>query len=225
MDDSTKSQNGCFGKGCLVIFLGSIAVAMMVGAGAFYLYGKMLDRFTSTHSVDVQVVALDRNAIQVARLTLDRFRAALANNREETIEFTAADLNALVSADPDFAKARDRVRFVMTDSTMTMDLSVPVDSIPLPRFHDRWFNGTLRFNLDYSYGQFAFRPQLIQTSGGRVPDWLLTSELGSSFSHGFTKSFNEAVQKNRQGATFWKHIKKIAVAADKLVVSTQRVVD
>ena len=225
MDDSPEPRSGCFPKGCLIVSLVGIAMAVMVGAGAFYLYGKMLDRFTSVRPAEVQIVTPSRDAIQIARLTLDRFRAALANNREETIEFTSADLNALVSADSDFAGARGKVRFAMADSAMTMDLSTPVDSVPLPRFRGRWFNGTVRFSLDYSYGQFAFGPQLIQTSSGRVPTWLLTTEFGSSFSHSFTKSFNEAVQKNRQGATFWKHIKKITVEGDKLDVTTQRVVD
>jgi hypothetical protein len=225
MDDSPKPRSGCFPQGCLVVFLASIAMAVMVGAGAFYLYGKALDRFTSVRFADVQVVTPSRDAIQIARLTLDRFRAALASNREETIEFTSADLNALVSAESEFAGARGKVRFAMADSAMTMDLSAPVDSVPLPRFRGRWFNGTLRFSLDYSYGQFAFGPQLIQTSGGRVPHWVLASQFGSSLSHSFTKSFTGAVQKNRQRATFWKHIKKIAVEGDKLVVTTQRVVD
>ena len=106
MDDSPKPRSGCFPKGCLIVFLASIAMAVMVGAGAFYLYGKMLDRFTSVRPADLQIVAPSRDAIQVARLTLDRFRTALANNREETIEFTSADLNALVSADSEFAGAR-----------------------------------------------------------------------------------------------------------------------
>jgi hypothetical protein len=225
MDDSPKPRSGCFPKGCLIVFLAGIAMAVMIGAGAFYLYGKVLDRFTSVRPADLQIVAPSRDAIQVAGLTLDRFRTALANNREETIEFTSADLNALVSADSDFAGARGKVRFAMADSAMTMDLSAPVDSVPLPRFRGRWFNGTLRFSLDYSYGQFAFGPQLIQTNGGRVPEWVLTSQFGSSFSHSFTKSFNDAVQKNRQGATFWKHIKKITVEGDKLDVTTQHVVD
>jgi hypothetical protein len=147
----------------------------------------------------------------------------MANNREETIALSAADLNALVARDREFSGARGRVRFAMADSVMTLDLSVPVDFIPLPRLKNRWFNGTARFVLNFEYDQFEIAPTLIQAGGWRVPDWILSSAFASSFSRSFSRSFHEAMQKNLQGAAVWSHIKTLKVEGDKLVITTQRV--
>ena len=223
--EQSKTGLGCFGRGCLVILLGSIAVALIAGGGIVFVYDKAVDRFTSAHPVDVRVARHDQNSLQIAKLTLDRLRAALAQNREETIEFTAADLNALVADHSDFAGVRGRVYFGIADSAMTLELNAPLETLPWPRLKGRWFNGTLRFTMDYEYGQFTFGPKVIRSRQWQVPDWFLTSNFGSSFvrgfNTGFTKDFNRSMQKDPLSATFWNHIKRITIDRDKLVVTTQ----
>ena len=61
-----------------------------------------------------------------------RLRTAIADNKETTVEFTGADLNALFARDPDFEDLRGRVRIEIADSTMTIAVSAPLSSIPLP---------------------------------------------------------------------------------------------
>jgi hypothetical protein len=111
----------------------------------------------------------------------------------------------------------------MADSAMTLDLSVPMTGIGLPRLQGRWFNGTLRFTLNYEYDQFKIEPTLITANGWRMPDWLLTSSFSSSFSQSFSKSYHQTIEKNPRSSAFWRHIRKIAVDRDKLVVITQRI--
>jgi len=227
--EQSKTGLGCFGRGCLVALLGSIAVALIAGGGIVFIYDKAVDRFTSAHPVNVPVAGHDHNSLQIAKLTLDRLRAALAENREETIEFTAADLNALVADHSDFAGVRGRVYFGIADSAMTLELNAPLEALPWPRLKGRWFNGTLRFTMDYEYGQFTFGPKFIRSRQWQVPDWFLTSTLGSSFvrgfNTGFTRDFNRSMQKDPLSATFWNHIKGITIDRDKLVVTTQHTVE
>ena len=200
-------------------------MALIVGGGIVFIYDKAIDRFTSGHPVNVQVAGHSHNSLQIAKLTLDRLRAAVAENREETIEFTAADLNALVADHSDFARVRGRVYFGIADSAMTLELNAPLETLPWPRLKGRWFNGTLRFTMDYEYGQFRFGPKLIRSRQWQVPDWFLTSNFGSSFvrgfNTGFTKDFNRSMQKDPPSAAFWNHIKSITIDRDKLVVTTQ----
>jgi uncharacterized MAPEG superfamily protein len=217
-----KSGTGCFVRGCLVVLVAGIALAVVVGVGSLYLYRKVIDGFTSTQPVDIQVAAPTEGEFQAAQSALDRVRSAIANNREETIAFSAAALNALVTRDREFSGARKRVRFAMADSVMTLDLSAPVESLRWPRLKDRWFNGTARFTLRFEYDQFMIAPLSIQAAGWRVPEWLLTSDVNSSFSRSFTKSFHDAMRRNPQGAAVWNHIKAIRVQDDKLVITTGR---
>lgn len=223
MDGQPKNGAGCFVRGCLVVVIASIALAVILGVGGALLYQKVLNRFTAAEPVDVQVTAPTPAEYQVARTDFDRLRAAIANNREETIALSAADLNALVARDREFSGARGRVRFTMADSVMTLDLSVPVDSFPLPRLKNRWYNGTARFALNFEYDQFEIAPTLIEAGSWRVSDWILSPAFASSFNRSFSRSFHEAMQKNSQGAAVWSHIKSIKVEGDKLVIATRRV--
>lgn len=197
----------------------------MAGGGIYYLYGKMLDRLTSAHPRNVEFASYSRDRVQIARLTLDRFQAALSDNRQDTIEFTAGDLNALVAEHPDFAHARGRVYFTIADSSMTLDLSVPLDHVPFPRLRGRWFNGKVRFSLNYEYDQFSFGSMLVESGRWRIPNWLLSPTFASSFSRSFSNNFNQSLSRNPAGAVFWKHIKSIVVQGDNLIVTTQKVVD
>ena len=204
-------------------------MALIVGGGIVFIYDKAIDRFTSGHPVNVQVAGHSHNSLQIAKLTLDRLRTAVAENREETIEFTGADLNALVADHSDFARVRGQVYFGIADSAMTLELNAPLEALPWPRLKGRWFNGTLRFTMDYEYGQFTFGPKLIRSRQWQVPDWFLTSTLGSpfvrGFNTGFTRDFNRSMQKDPPSATFWNHIKRITIDRDKLVVTTQHTVE
>jgi hypothetical protein len=221
MSEQAKTDTGYFAQGCLAVVLGSLAVALLLCGGGIYFYGRIIERSTSAQPANIILAAPTHGQFETARSALERFRAAIANNREERAEFSATDLNALIAAHPDFAGARGRVRFAVNESAMTLDLSAPLDSVPLPKLKRRWFNGTARFTVNYEFDQFAFGPIALAGGGWRVPDWLLTSEFGASFSRSFSQSFQEAMRKNAQGAAFWRHIRTITVEGDRLVVTTQ----
>jgi hypothetical protein len=223
MSGPEEAKAGCFLRGCLVVLLGSAAMAILGAASVFYLYDNVIGQFSTARLTDLSVIAPSHEEYQIARRNLENLRWALTANREETIEFTATDLNALVSNHPDFTGARGRVRFGLADSALSLDLNVPADSLALPGLKGRWFNIKLRTALEYEYDQFKFSPSSIALGRWRVPVWLLTSSFGSSFSQSFSKGYQRSLQKEPRSAFFWKHIKRITLQGDKLIVTTQKV--
>jgi len=210
---------GCFAKGCLTLLIvGFLLLACGLG-GTWYLYVKTVDNLTSPAPADVQVQPPSERQFQTAANSMNRLREAAAANKEATAEFTAADLNALFARDAAFSDLRGRVRVEIADSTMTIALSAPLHSIPLPRIKKRWFNGTARFSFTYEAGTFSFDIKSAEAGGHQVPDLFLTESSISSFNDSMNKSFRDEVKDN--GSDFWNHVKKMSLEGDKLVVTTQ----
>jgi hypothetical protein len=212
---------GCFAKGCLtVLIVGFILIAGIIG-GTWYLYVKTVDNLTSRAPADVHSEPPSEHQFQTAEKSMTRLRNAIANNEATTVEFTAADLNALFARDPDFDDWRGRVRIEIADSTMTVGLSAPLSSIPLPRMKNRWFNGTVRFTFAYESGTFRFDIKSAEAGGHHVPDLFLSGSAISSFNESMNRSFRDELRKNDRGSEFWNHVKTMSLEGDKLVVTTQ----
>jgi hypothetical protein len=212
---------GCFAKGCLTLLIvGFILIAGVIG-GTWYLYVKTVNNLTSPAPADVQVEPPSERQFQTAENSMDRLRTAIAGNKETTVEFTAADLNALFARDPEFSDWRGRVRIKIADSTMTIALSAPLSFIPLPKMKKRWFNGTARFSFTYESGTFSFDIKSAEAGGHHVPDIFLSSSSISSFNESMNRSFRNTLDGNDRGSEFWNHVKKMSLEGDKLVVTTK----
>jgi len=212
---------GCFAKGCLTLLVvGFLLLACGLGA-TWYVYVQMVDKLTSPESADVQVAPPSEAQFQAAESSMNRLRNAVADNKETTVEFTAADLNALIARDSAFSDWRGKIRIEMADSTMTVAVSAPLHSIPLPRLRKRWFNGTARFSFIYEAGRFSFDIKSAEAGGHQVPDVFLSESSISSFNESMNKSFRDEVRDNDSGSEFWDHVKKMSLEGDKLVVTTQ----
>lgn len=207
--------------GCLtVLIVGFILMAGMIGC-TWYLYVKMVDNLTSPAAEEVQMEPPSESQFQTAENSMARLREAIANNKETTVEFTAADLNALFARDLDFKEWRGRTRIEIADSTMTIALSASLNSIPLPRVKKRWFNGTARFSFTYESGTFHFDIESAEAGGHQVPSVFLSSSVISSFNESMNESVRDELRNDDQGSEFWDHVKKMSLEGDKLVVTTQ----
>jgi hypothetical protein len=212
---------GCFAKGCLtVLIVGFILIAGVIGS-AWFIFNKAVNNLTSAGSATVQIEQPSEAQFQAAEDSLARLNKAIANGEEATVEFTSADLNALLARDEDFKEFRGRARIDIADSMMTIDLSVPLDSIRWRRLQRRWFNGTARFGLSYSSGQFRIDLESAEAGGHRLPGRFISETFMSSFNDGLNESFQEKLREYATGETFWEHVKSIALTGDKLVVTTQ----
>lgn len=211
---------GCFAKGCLtVLIIGFILIAGGIGI-TWYVYVKTVNNLTSPAPADVQVAPPSESQYQAAESSMERLRTATASNKETTVEFTGADLNALFARDPDFEDLRGRVRIEIADSTMTVALSAPLSSIPLPKMKRRWFNGTARFSFTYDDGTFSFDIKSAEAGGHQVPDIFLSS-FDSSFDESMNRNFLNELKGNDHDSEFWDHVKTMRLVGDKLVVTTK----
>jgi len=212
---------GCFAAGCLVVVVVVAFFIAVGGVGAWLLYGRAVTMFTSRQPADVRIANVSDVDLHNAERKLNQLGQAAANNEETTVEFTAAELNAMIAREPLFAELNNRVRIAMADSLMNVEMSAPLDAAPLPKLRGRWLNGGARFGFSFSLGEFAFEPKWAEANGHLFPEEFFTA-FTPSFNRRFNDGFRREVEKNDQAALFWKHIKTIAVDRDRLVVATQR---
>ena len=216
-----EQGRSCFATGCLAIAIAVISLVAIAGVGGWYLYGKAISLFTSPQPVGLRITEPTVGNFRAAEEKLNRLRQATANNQETVVEFGAADFNTLFARDPNFIGARNKARIAICDSTVTVELSAPLDSIRLPNLKGRWFNGSARFGFGLVLGQFVFDPKSGEANGYGLPPEFLRA-IAPSFNKSFNESFQRELNKNEQGRLFWKRIKIISVEGDKLVVTTQR---
>jgi hypothetical protein len=219
--DSSPGNNGCFAKGCLITILAAITLFLLFVGGAWFLYHKAVHRFTAPQPVQIANEPVTDSAYGAAEKTLSRLSAAINDGKRETIEFTAADLNALIQRHPNFANPRRQIHVSMADSTMTVEMSVPIERARLPYLKGRWLNGIAVFSFEYVYGQFNMTPQALVANGHPLPRIIYSENFVSSFNRSFTRSFVDSMSGNEEGPAFWRNIRSIIVRGDKFVVMTE----
>jgi len=140
--------------------------------------------------------------------------------QETTVEFTGPELNLLLQRNSDWDFLRGRTRIDIADSVMTLALSAPLDRLPWPGLKGRWFNGTLRFSMTYTSGEFQLEIISAEANGNQFPSSLLSS-FNSSFNDSMNEEFQKELRKNNRESEFWGHIKSIVLQEDKLIISTK----
>lgn len=227
-DQQPKTGMGCFAKGCLALIIVVLFLIVVGGGGGWWIYAKAVNSFTSDHSANVGIDQPSPVAFQQAEAKIEQLRNAVRNKTGATIEFSAADLNALIARDPGFVGMRGKMRVSAAGNDIILDLSAPLDTVPLPKFKDRWFNGRAQFGFAYDLGQFSFMAHSIEANGHRIASSgtsgfssSFLQSFSSSYTRSFNQSFHKAQEKNQQGLDFWKQIKGMSIENGQLVVVTQ----
>ena len=211
---------GCFAKGCLtVLVLGFLCLAL-VGVGGWFFYKKTVENLTSTAPADVRVEPPTPAQIRTAEESRTRLDEAIARNQETTVEFTGPEVNLLLQRSSDWDFLRGRTRIDIADSTMTVALSAPLDSLPWPGLKGRYFNGTVRFSMTYASDQFEFEIISAEANGNQFPSSIL-SAFNSSFNDSMNDEFRDELRKNNRETEFWSHVKSMVLQGDKLIITTK----
>ena len=213
------ARTGCLGKGCLALLIGAFLFLILLIGACWFAVDHILRTFTATEFRSVQIEQVSPQQLQFARAKMDALRSAIRNRQETTIGFTAADLNALIANDPGFKGARGRAHFAIANSTISLDLSVPLSSIPSKLLKTRWFNGRVQFGASYVDDDFSFDVKSVESNGHGIPRALLSAEFSRSFSRSFNESFHS--QSRRHQDEFWSHLKMITVQDGKLILTTR----
>lgn len=209
---------GCFAKGCLTVLVLGFFFIAVVGVGGWIFYKKTFNSLTSAGPSDVRIEAPTPAEIQKAESSQARLNEAIARNEETTIELTGPELTVLLSREADLDFLRDRTRIDISDSIMTVTLSAPLDVLPWPGTKGRWFNGTIRFSMSYSNGEFDVDIKSAEANGREFPDIFV-----AGFNNSFTEAMNEAFQseRHRNRDEFWNHVKTMSLQGDKLLLTTK----
>jgi len=227
VEPQPKRPTGCFGKGCLILVAVVFLIVVIGGLGSWWMYGLMVGMFTADRQANVEIDSPATAEFQQAESKFVQLRHAIRDRTEATIEFSAADLNTLIARDPAFVGLRGKTRVDLSGYDMILDLSVPTDSVPLPRFKGRWFNGRVQFGFTYDYEQFSFEARALEANGHRIESGGpgFTTSFLKGFSSSYSRSFNQGFAKGRdrnpQGQAFWKQIQSMSVQSGKLVVTTR----
>jgi hypothetical protein len=212
-------RSGCFGKGCIALLIAAFLLFILVIGGAWFACNYIIRTFTETNARSVQIEQASPQEMQLAEAKMDTLRSAIRNRQETTVAFTAADLNTLIAKDPGFSGARGRAHFAIGNSTVSLDLSAPLDSMSLKLLKSHWFNGRVQFGVSYVDDEFTFDIKSAEANGHRVPRALFSPEFSRSFSRSFNESFHR--ESHRRSDDLWRHLKMISVQDDKLVVTTR----
>src|SRR4051812_35971721 len=170
-----RSGMGCFAKGCLTVLVVGFLFCAIVGVGGWFFYKKTFNNLTSTEPVDVQVQKPSTAQVQTAEQSATQLDESISRNRETTVEFTGPELNHLLQRNSDWDFLRGRTRIDIADSTMTVAMSAPLDALPWPGLKGRYFNGTVRFGLNYSAGTFELELKSAEANGHEFPTTFLSS--------------------------------------------------
>ena len=219
---------GCFAQGCLTAVIVVVVLAVVGGGGAWWIYHTAINSFTSDQSANVAIDEPGAAEFQQAKMRLEHLRAAIRSKTETTIQFSAADLNALIAREPGFTNLRGRLRVNLSGDDMILDMSVPLDKINFPGLKGRWFNGRAEFGFNYNIGEFSFAAHAIEANGHRMENTgkpgfnsSFLQNFSTSYSRKFNQGFRQGQEKSPQGHEFWKQIKSMSVQDGQLVVVTQ----
>lgn len=211
---------GCFAKGCLTVLILGFLFLAVIGGGCWYFYKKTFNNLTSTGPTDVRVETPTPAQTKSAEDSRARLDEAIARNQQTTVEFTGPEINLLLSGNNDWDFLRGRSRIDIADSIMTVALSAPLDSLPWPGLKGRWFNGTVRFRMNYRFGIFQLDLKSAEANGYEFPSAFL-SAFNSGFNESMNKAFRDELARNEQGNEFWNHVETVSLQGDKLVITTK----
>lgn len=206
--------------GCLGIFaVMAVAVALLL-AGIWWMYAKSVDALTADAPIAVTMEAPSDEQVAAATQKVEQLRTAALTKQVVTMEFTAAELNALIARHPSFSDLRGKARVSIANSELTLDLSVPLRDIPLPRVRSRWFNGSVRFALAYDEDQFTLGVRSLSANSQDI-DLSYLQAMAEDINRRFNEGFDSKQRENAQSNEFWENVRSMEVRGDRLIITTK----
>ena len=122
---------GCFAKGCLILVVFFILLALAFVAGTYFAAKYLRTEYFSIHHERMPISQASVEEEQAVRARWDAFEKAAHAHESVRIELTADDLNALIASEP---KLHGNVYVTIEDSTARLQVSMPIGQT-------RWLNG------------------------------------------------------------------------------------
>ena len=184
------------------------------------MYVKSVDALTDDAPVAVLMETPSEAQVAAATQKFEQLRTAALTQVPMTMEFTAPELNALIARHPSFSEWRGKARVAIANSELTLDLSVPLRDIPLPRIRNRWFNGSVRVALNYDEDQFTLGVKSLSANGQDV-DLTMWQTMADDINRWFNEGFEGSQRSNAQSNEFWENVRSMEVRDDRLIITTK----
>ncbi len=122
---------GCFGKGCLILVVFFILLGVAFFGGTYYAVRYLRMEFYSAEHLRLPASRATLEEEDEVRARWEAFEKSAKAHESARIELTAADLNALIAAEP---RLRGNAYLSIDDSTARLQLSLPAG-------RSRWLRG------------------------------------------------------------------------------------
>ncbi len=186
-----KRRMGCFAKGCLILIaLGILLVVVGVGGtwGLRHIYlsdkpapipEAAAPSETSAATPGETTVATPSGTSAAVRERLNTMKKAARAHEQTDVEFTAADINALIAAN---RKSRGTAFVRIDDNVMQAQFSIPLDRFDVPfrnafGLGDRYLNATVAIAAPPGTNASSVQLSEVTLNGHRIPADLLDRRL------------------------------------------------
>jgi hypothetical protein len=122
---------GCFAKGCLILVVFSILLALAFVAGTYFAAKYLRTEYFSIHHERLPISQATVEEEQAVRSRWDEFEKAAHAHEAARIALSADDLNALIASE---SKLHGNAYVTIEDNTAHLQLSMPIGKA-------RWLNG------------------------------------------------------------------------------------
>jgi len=176
--EPVRKGRGCFFYGCF-----TLVVVLVVGlAGAYfglrYFANQAIQKYTDSGPMTLPKVEVSAEEAAGIQERFKAFKSGIeAGTPTEPLVLAEKELNALITASPDFAKLKDKVYVSLDGSQVKGQISLPLDDLPLPWFarmaRGRYLNGAAGFNVSMKNGLLLVTLQTLEVKGETVPEQFL----------------------------------------------------
>lgn len=203
-----KKKHGCLFWGCLTVIIVGLLIAGIASFAGYKIYKKTLS-FTSEEPVSISVYKPSQKEYESVRARVDAFRKALDEDREAELVLTAADINTLISLDPELKELAGKVYVYIEGGQIRADASIPLNQIP--GFSGRYLNGTVGLKISLENGVLIIHAENVIVDGEPLPEKFM-EELRKV---NLAKDAYEDVET----AELIKKFKSIRIEGGKLIIS------
>lgn len=164
-----QSGSGCFAKGCLILVIFFIVLSLAFVGGTIFAVRYLRTSYFPQTRVEVPAATATEEEQQLARAHWYSFERAARAHTPAHIEMTAAELNALIAAEPDL---RGKAFVTIDDNVARLQVSIPLDQVPWLRGH--YVNGECTVQSAVSGSPIDARITSITINGKAVSEEALT---------------------------------------------------
>jgi hypothetical protein len=164
------NEGNCLIYGCASMVVIGIIGAVLIGFGTKYFLDQLRDEYTDDAPVELAVVEVSDSERDSLIASVDTWMEALDEGATtEPLTLTDHDINVLIQHHEELEGFSDKVFITIKDSTITGDVSVPLEEVP--GLSGRYFNGSADFEIALDrMGRLSVYATAASLKGKPIPD-------------------------------------------------------